>query len=374
MAENEEGGEKTEQPTGRRIGEARKEGQVGVSTDLSNVIGMIGAFWALQFIAPYLWDDLLLVTRGSFTSRYTTEILNAQIIKDQAISVMLVLLPEICVVVVAAAFFGAGCTLIQTNFLWSWHLVKPKMVHINPLSGIKRIFSANNAIHLLKDIAKLSIIGPIGYFAFFDFLPQFIGLINEKVSGLLPFAAMAMTEIFWKIMTLLIILAILDLIYQKWSVKKKLMMTKHEVKDERKAVEGDEGTRRRILSIGMRRIRERMMQQVKTADVVVTNPTHVAVALSYSRDMGSAPRVVAKGRGHLAERIKQIAREHGVPVIERKTLARALFKMAEVGQEIPYELYRAVAEILAYVYRLKGKVPDKARAAMHKKRQPGQTS
>ncbi len=374
MAEEGDSGERTEQPTSKRLSEARKEGQVGLSADFSNVIGMIAAFLALQWVAPRLWLDLLIIIRNSFTSRYFSQPLTPQDLEQQALGVIRLLLPEMAVLVLIAAFFGAGTTLLQTNFLWSSKLLRPKMMHINPFNGLKRIFSINNAVQLLKSILKLAIIGPIAYGAFFSFLPQFVGLINDQVGHLLPFAAEVAGKVFWKIISYLLILAILDLFYQKWSTQRKLKMSKQEIKDEQKAVEGDESTRRRILSIGLRRARERMLQSVKTADVVVTNPTHIAVALSYSKDLGTAPRVIAKGKGHLAERIKELARQAGVPIVERKTLARALFKMAEVGQEIPYELYRSVAEILAYVYRLRGKVPLKAKSAMRQKQDADKTN
>lgn len=367
MAEEGDSGEKTEQPTGRRLSEARKEGQVGVSSDFSGVISIIAAYLALQYIAPSLWRDLKIVVAASFTSQYSTEPITLDVLRAQTIQVAYLLLPEILLIMLIAAFFGSGVTLLQTNFLWSSKLFHPKLSHLNPVNGFQRIFSLNNFMYTLKAIAKLCIICPIGYFAFMHLFPSFIGLTNFGIADLMTFTASATDYIFWKVISCLLILGIIDLIWQKWRTKKKLKMSKQEVKDEKKAVEGDEGTRRRIISIGMRRARDRMMQAVRTADVVVTNPTHIAVALSYSMEPGSAPKVVAKGRGFLAERIKEIARECGIPVLERKPLARALYKMCEVGHEIPYELFKAVAEILAYVYRLKNRIPAKARAAMQKR-------
>lgn len=367
MAEEGDSGEKTEQPTPRRTSEARKEGQVGVSTDFSSVVGLIAAYLALQYVAPSLWDDLKIVVSASFSSSYSSEPITVEVLRDQTIHVLYLLVPELLIIMFIAAFFGAGVTLIQTNFLWAPKLFNPRLSYLNPITGFKRIFSLNNFVHTAKAIVKLLIICPIAYFAFFNLFPSFVGLMDVHVQSLLAFTAKAADYIFWKIISCLLILAILDLVWQKWRTNQKLKMSKQEVKDEKKSVEGDEGTRRRILAIGLRRARDRMMQSVKTADVVVTNPTHIAVALSYSLEPGSAPRVVAKGQGFIAEQIKKIAHEHGVPVIERKPLARALYKMVEVGQEIPYELFKAVAELLAYVYRIKGKIPAKARAAISKK-------
>lgn len=369
MAEEGDSGEKTEAPTARRTSESRKEGQVGQSQELSNVFGITAAFLALQYVAPYLWDDLLLIVKGSFTADIAGLTFDVHTLRTKAVQLVLALLPEMIIIMLIAAFFGAGCTAVQTKFLWSWKLIKPKMMHISPLKGIKRIFSVNNYVALIRNIAKLCIICPIAYFAFFDLLPGFMQLMSTPVSDILPSTAKAAAYVFWKIITCLFILAILDLVWQKYTNYKKLKMSKQEVKDERKAIEGDEATRRRIMAIGLNRARERMLQKVPTADVVVTNPTHYAIAISYSMESGSAPRIVAKGKGYVAQRIKEIAKKHGVPVIERKMLARALFKMAEVGQEIPYEFFRAVAELLAYVYRIRGKLPEKARRAMLKRNQ-----
>ena len=354
MAE-ETAGEKTEKPTPRRKNEARKEGQVGVSTDFSNVIGITGAFVALQYIAPAMWDDIKLLVKASFTSPLSTADFTPETVQTQLIGVLTILLPELFLLLVIAALCGAGCTAVQTNFLWSWKLVKPKTMHLNPMKGLKRIVSVNNYINLFKQIAKLSIICPIAYFAFFDLFPELQNLMSVNTDELLPYAAHAMSYIFWKIITLLLILAILDLIWQKWRTFRDLKMSKQEIKDEKKSVEGDEATRRRIMAMGLNRARQRMFDSVPTADVVVTNPTHVAVALSYSMQRGTAPKVVAKGRGHVAKRIRELARQNGVPIIERRWLARALFKSVEVGHEIPYDLFKAVAELLAYVYKLKGR-------------------
>lgn len=355
MAENDTG-EKTEKPTGRRLSQARTDGTVVRSIDLSHTLGLIAAFVALQSIAPRLWQDLMVVTRGGLSWAGREE-LNVETLRSNFYGLLLVFLPEIMVLFVIAAFFGAGSTAVQTKFLWSNKLLKPKFSNLNPLKGLRRLFSVYNLVNLIKSIAKLGIILPVAYFAFFEIFPQLLGLMDLPITQLLPFAGTASSLIFWRIISLLVVLAILDYIWQWWSVQKKLKMTKVEVKDERKSVEGDEQTKMTIRSRALQRARQRMMQAVKTADVVVTNPTHFAVALKYDLAAGKAPRVVAKGRGHMAQRIKEMARDARVPVIERKPLARALFAAVEVGHEIPYELYAAVADLLAYVYRLKGKNP-----------------
>jgi flagellar biosynthesis protein FlhB len=361
-AEDESGGEKTERPSDRRMGQARSQGTVAKSYDLSQVIGLIGAFVGLQFISPYLWMDMQTVLKRSLTSYTNTQLTQASL--NSGFHGLLWLVgPKILLLMLIAAFFGAGCTAIQTKFLFSLALLRPKFRHISPLNGIKRILSIANLVNLLKSLAKLAIIGPVAYFAFAHLFPQLIGLMDAPIAHLLPFTSFAASYIFRRIVQLLFILAIADYAYQWWITHRQLKMTKVEVKEEHKATEGDESMRMAIRSKGLARARQRMLKAVKKADVVVTNPTHLSVALSYDPKPGSAPKVVAKGRGYMALRIREIAIEAGVPVVERKPLARALFKSVEVDQIIPYELYAAVAELLAYVYKLKGRNPFRTASA-----------
>lgn len=356
-AESESGAEKTEEPTAKRLSEARRDGQVAKSNDLSQVMGLMGAFTALWMLAPAIWNDLKLVFYSALSGKHSAEHLSVDQMQHEFLGLITLLLPEIMLLFLIAALAGAGTLAFQTQFLWSNKLLMPKFSNINPIKGIKRLFSMQNFVNLLKSIFKLVIICPIAYFAFFDIFPGFLAMMHAPVSQFLPFAGHAAAVVFWRIVPLLFVLALFDFAYQKWNNHRMLKMTKEEIKDERKALEGDEKTKMQIRQKALQRARERMMQDVKTADVVVTNPTHIAVALKYELAPGSAPTVVAKGRGYVAERIKKIARENRVPVLERKALARALFKAVEVGQSIPYELYTAVAELLAYVYRLRGNNP-----------------
>lgn len=355
-AESESGEEKTEEPTGRRISEARNEGQVGQSTDFSQVLGITASVLLLQLIGPYLWQDLLEVVSASFTSKFFNTPLTIDALQYNFNLLLLDLSPEIALFMVLSALISVLGTAIQTKFLWSWKLLKPKFSHLNPIQGIKRLFGWQNMVNILKSLAKLAIICPIAYISFFDLFPRLIDLMEMPVSEQLPMVAYAANYIFWRIVGLLLILAIADLIWQKWKTKRDIKMTKQEVKEEKKSVDGDEETKLQIRQKGLERIRQRMMQDIPTADVVVTNPTHYAVALKYDAEEG-APVVVAKGKGFIAQRIKDIARDSDVPVIERPPLARALHRMVEVGQQIPYELYAAVAELLAYVYKVKRKNP-----------------
>ena len=361
MAEEEGGQEKTEEPTGRRLTQSRSEGMVAKSYDLSSTIGMISAFVALQYIGPKLWNDLLIVFHEALAGGYAYENFSVGMLQYNFLGLLWIFAPHVLLLMVIAAFFGAGSTALQTKFLWSSKLLKPRFNMINPLAGLKRMFSVGNLVNLLKSVAKLILIGPIAYFAFLEIFPKLLTLVDVPMTNLMPVTHEMMSLLFWRIVKILMLLGVIDYAWQWWSTKKRLKMSKQEVKEERKATEGDESTKMAIRSKGFERIRKAMLENVRRADVVVTSPTHLAVALRYVAEPGVAPIVVAKGRGHLAARIRELARQSGIPVVERKPLARALFKAVEVGQQIPYELYAAVAEVLAYVYRLKGRNPLQGR-------------
>jgi flagellar biosynthetic protein FlhB len=361
MAEESDAGEKTEEPSGRKLIQARTDGMVARSVELSQVLGLSATFVVLQFVAPPLWRKLIAVTTGSFTTDLSSRAFQPNELRLYFLNLVLYLAPEILILLLASAAIGSLSTLLQTNFLWSSKLFKPKWSMLNPVTGLKRIFSMQNKVQLLKSIAKLLIIAPIAYYAFFDYAPVLTRLMAVPLGEYFTITSDFLGHIFWQIMKFMFVLALCDYGWQRYSTKKKLMMSKQEAKDERKSTEGDERTKYAIRSRALQRARQRMMQAVKTADVVVTNPTHISVALKYSMVKGSAPQVVAKGKGLIAKRIRELAAEHGVPVIERKPLARALYAAVEVGHQIPYELYTAVAELFAYVYKLKGRNPIQRR-------------
>jgi flagellar biosynthesis protein FlhB len=349
--------EKTEEPTDKRRQKAREDGQVGQSADLSNVFSISAAFLAFYILAPQVWDMLLLLTKSALSFANTPSDVNDMRIFLAVSNPIKKPAPLLILVMCCAAFCGALCTMSQTKFLFTMKPLKPKFSKLNPVNGIKKIFGAENWFNLGKSIIKLSIIGPIGYFTFMDFFPTLLGLLDVPIHQHLSIGSTAIATSFIKIIAFLLLIGIIDLCWQKWRNYKKMKMSKQEVKDENKATMGDESVKRKIIAQGLQRARQRMMQDVPKADVVVTNPTHIAVALAYTGEEGKAPIVLAKGRGFVAQRIREIAKENNVPVLERKPLARALFASVEIGKEIPYELFKAVAEVLAYVYRIKGKRP-----------------
>jgi flagellar biosynthetic protein FlhB len=249
---------------------------------------------------------------------------------------------------------GAVGNIGQIGFEIHGEPLRPKLAKLNPISGVKRLFSLKALVDLAKSIIKILIIGGIAYGFIKSQMEGFPPLMQQGVGQILLFIAQAAFKILFLVCLALILLAFLDFIYQRWQHEEDLKMTKQEVKDERKQVEGDPKVKGRIRKAQLEMAARRMMEAVPEADVVITNPSHLAVALKFEASQMHAPTVIAKGAGHIAERIKEVARNHQVPIVEDKPLAQTLFKMVEIGEFIPEELYRAVAEILAYVYRIKG--------------------
>ncbi|PJA79374.1 MAG: flagellar biosynthesis protein FlhB, partial [Nitrospirae bacterium CG_4_9_14_3_um_filter_51_5] len=249
--------------------------------------------------------------------------------------------------------FAFLAIILQTGPLWIEEALQPKLSKLNPSNGLKRIFSWKGVVDLLKSLLKLAGVGWISYFILSHNLPAIFQLSLLELTEAFGGAWGLVEKIVWSVGGALFLLAMIDFIYQRWQHTEDHKMTKQEVKDESKDVEGDPQIRSRRLSLQRERARQRMLQAVPKADVVITNPTHVAVALRYETGKMDAPVVVAKGAGFMADKIKQIARHAGVPIIENRSLARGLYKAVKIGQEVPSALYQAAAEVLAYVYRLK---------------------
>jgi flagellar biosynthesis protein FlhB len=255
-------------------------------------------------------------------------------------------------VMMASAF---GINVAQVGFRITGKAAYPKFSRLNPMQGIKRLFSMSSAVELGKSILKLLLIGGIVYLTIASQFDKLFSLTNIPFDALGPMVGHMLSRLFLVASLSLLIVGILDYAYNRYSYEKSLKMTKEEIKEEAKQADGDQAVKGKIREIMFKNSFRRMMKKLPEADVVIANPIHLAVALKYDRSKNSAPIVVAKGARKVAERIKAIAREHGIPVIENPPLARALFKVVEIGQEIPLDQYKAVAEVLAYVYRLKRK-------------------
>ena len=348
------GQEKTEKATGKKRSEARKKGQVAQSKEISSAmilmtsIGIFyfaGAwiFWSLSELITGVYQNIgtLRITAVSDASAFSLEILY------QFLTVLLPFLIPIAVV-------GFIANVMQVGFQFNTEAIAVKLTKLNPVSGLKRLVSLKALVELAKSIIKILFIGSIAYLLVKSDMKEFPILIHQEVGQILVFIARVSLKVCFFVCLAMIVLAVRDFIYQRWQHEEDLKMTKQEVKDEQKQTYGDPKVKARIRSVQLEMARRRMMEAVPGADVVITNPTHLALALKFDAREMVAPRILAKGSGHIAQRIREIAVEHQIPIVEEKPLAQALFKMVEIGDYIPAELFRAVAEVLAYVYRLKG--------------------
>ena len=353
MSENSTPEERTELPTARRMDELRKKGTVHVSTEVTQVLSLATAFLALAAMMQYLLSSMKLILTKSYSLISQREPFTAEALEQGFLSLLAWIGPQVALLVGVTAVVAVLVTMLQTEwcvkekkFEFQWNL-------LNPVNGVRRIFSIQGFVTTLKAFLKLCIVLPLGYYALRDFAPEMIQLIHLTVADIGRYTGASINTLFWRILYIFIAFAAFDYFYTRYLWFRQNKMTKEEVKDEHKMVEGDETTKRRIQAKGLQRVMQRIKTAVPKADVVVTNPTHYAVALKYDRGTMAAPVVVAKGADHLALRIREIARESGVPVLERKLLARALYGSTEVGSTIPRELFKAVAEVLAYVFRLR---------------------
>ncbi len=344
--------EKTEQPTGKKISEAKSEGQVAKSIEISSAAILMAALLIFLFGSSRMFWSLSDFMGGMFKNccslSMEPESLQTfvSVVFDQILSITMPIMLLILVV-------GMAANIFQTGFMLNSKPFEVKFSKFNPISGMKKIVSLKSLVEVFKDFIKFSIIGGIAYLMMKNELEQFPSLMQLNVIDIFNFITSLSLKICFCICLALIVLAITDLIYQRWQYNKDQMMTKQEVKEEHKQSEGDPKVKGKIKQIQLQTAMRRMMQDVPDADVVVTNPTHLAIALKYDPNNMMAPSVIAKGAGLIAEKIKQIAEEHEIPIVENKPLARTLYKVVEIGTFIPIELYRAVAEILAYVYNLK---------------------
>ena len=348
------GQEKTEKATSKKKEDARNKGQVAISREVSSAMVLLASLGFFYFGGSWMfWNLSEIITRvfqNLGTLQFNT-INDASVFSLEVLSRLLAILIPL---LLPLAILGLASNILQVGFKFSTEAISPKFNKLNPISGMKRLVSLKAFVELAKSILKLLFIGTIAYILVKSDMEAFPLLIHQEVGQILIFIARVSLKISFFVCLALVVLAVLDFLYQRWQHEKDLKMTKQEVKDEQKQTHGDPKVKGRIRSMQLEMARRRMMEAVPEADVVITNPTHLAIAIKFSAEEMMAPVVLAKGAGHVAQRIKEIAAEHQVPLVEDKPLAQALFKMVELGDYIPAELYRAVAEVLAYVYRLKG--------------------
>lgn len=355
------GGEKTEEPTAKKKQDTRKDGKVPKSKELSSGVELIALFLILKFWVGHMGENFMKLFSEIYEKMpaYTTY-WNGRIVKeDYRIlfnNVYLELLKQMLPFFVVGIVIAIGINMLQFKFQVSTKPLKPKFSKLNPISGAKRLFSKDKIIELLKSIAKIVLIMAIVYSTIKDdwvYLVQFYGMPLNQAIELIGNIVINMGL---KISLVFMIVAFADLFYQRRKFNNDIKMTKQEVKDEYKNAEGDPQIKGKIRAKMREASQRRMMQDVPKADVVITNPTHYAVAIRYDAATGSAPVVLAKGADYVAQKIKEIARENNVEIVENKPLARMLYANVDIGQEVPPELYQAVAEVLAMVYKMQGKI------------------
>ncbi len=344
------GQEKTHKATPKKRRKAREEGQVPKSKDLNSVV-ILGAALGIFMLAGGWWMEAWVGTvhRGlDLPSMLRPGEGWEGLFGFWTVSFLRLLAPFLLVF----PLMSLAVNISQVGLELSPKVLVPKITRLSPSSGLKRIFSLSGLVELVKSIGKVLIIGWIAYGTLRPEVKNLPLIANLPLGGALSYSVSIAFRLVMKVWIALVLLAVLDLLYQRWNYERELKMTKQEFKEEMKETEGDPHVRARIRSVQMNLARKRMMQEVPNADVVITNPDHVAVALRYDRARDMAPVVVAKGAGHLCARIKEIARRHAVPVVERPPLARFLYRHVDLGGEIPVEVYRVVAEILSYVYQV----------------------
>lgn len=343
--------EKTEEATPKRKSEARQKGQVAKSVEINSAFVILAAFFALKLAGSYIYielSDFMRFMLGYFsTTDFTIESVQALFV-----NFTIVFFKTSLPVMLSILMIGLAINFLQVGFLFSLEPLMPQFDRINPFSGFKRLFSKRSLEELLKALLKITIIGYFIYRFVINETTQITQLLVFDLWDSLKLVSSLTVDLAFQIGAVMIVLASFDYFYQWWEHNESLKMSKEEVKQEYKQTEGNPQIKSKIKERQRAMAMRRMMQEIPKANVVVTNPTHFAIALQYEKEM-SAPIVIAKGQDFMAQRIKEIARDHKVAIVENKPLARALYSAADIGEPIPSELYQAVAEVLAYVYRLK---------------------
>ena len=353
MAEETSSGERTESPSAKRRADFRKKGQVAQSREVQTaaMFTLLLLFW--MAFAPTFWGSLqelvAAIWKSSGEYAVTTPSL-MQLAYHLGASLAVILAPLFAIALVIGFF----STFLQIGWLFTTEPLMPDFSKLDPIKGMARFFSKRSLLEIVKSLMKVSLIGWVAFKTVANDFDKALLLGEMPVVDTIHYLGSITALVMAKVAGIMIVLAILDFGFVKWEMEEKMKMTKQEIKEEMKETEGDPHIKSKIRSIQQQMARRRMMAAVPTADVVITNPTHIAVALKYEAGQMDAPVVLAKGQDLIAEKIREIAREHDIPLVENPPVARLLHSRVEIGQPIPDELFRAVAEILAYVYSLKG--------------------
>lgn len=347
--------EKTEKATPKKRQESRKKGQVAKSADINAAFVLFVSVMFLAFMGGWMGERLMHLFTHSLDKKLLYDVTETSIPKlfwELSIEVAIILAP----VMIAAMAAGVIGNYLQVGFLLSTEAIQMKLERINPLSGFKRIYSVRALVELSKSLLKILLIGGVTFFILWMERDVYLRMSLVSIDASLPVFGGLAIKMGFAASLVLLFLAFLDYMYQKYDFEKNIRMSKQDIKDEYKKSEGDPKIKGKIKEKQRQMAMRRMMQEVPKADVIITNPTHYAICLKYDDTGMEAPVVVAKGVDLIAQRIKEIGREHDVVTVENKPLARTLYSRVDIGQVIPEDLFKAVAEILAFVYRIKKKV------------------
>lgn len=345
--------ERTEQATAKRREDFRKKGQVAQSKEIHTAALMSSALLLWYFYGSTFWDKLsfFITDYWRHAGEITLTPLSTIAIAVVTVKKMALLLAPFFLLVLVVGFFSS---FLQIGWNFTTKPLEPDFAKLDPINGMKKFFSRRSMVEVVKSMSKVGVVGVVAYFTVADHFEGSLALARLDLVETIRFLAKVSFQIMIRTCGILIILGVLDFLFVRWEMDEKMKMTKQETKEEFKETEGDPHVKSRIRSIQYQMARKRMMAEVPKADVVITNPTHISVALSYQRGEMDAPMVVAKGADLVAMKIREIAREHNVPIVENVGVARALHKV-DIGAYVPEELFKAVAEILAYVYKLRGR-------------------
>lgn len=348
-------GEKTEKATPQKRQESKRKGEVAKSAEIPAALIMIGGVMLLSFLGGWLLDQILAIYRINFTQNINWEWTAANVramFEQMTMNAVKILAP----IMLAAVVFGILGNYVQVGAMFTSEPLTPKLNRLDPIQGAKRIFSIRALVELAKSLLKISIIGFAAFSVLWAEKDQLFLLSQKTLGASLSFIGGLTIKLALTAAIILMVLAIFDYMYQKYEFEKKIKMSKQDIKDEYKKAEGDPLIKQKIKEKQRSMSMNRMIQDLPSADVLITNPTHYAIAIQYDAETMEAPKVIAMGKDHLALKIKEKAKELDIIIMENKPLARALYAQVEVGDSVPEELFLAVAEVLAYIYRLKGKI------------------
>lgn len=352
--EDQDDSQKTEDPTQKRLDDALKKGQVANSREVTSFLMLVVFAVTLVWLVPPMMKETLYDLTGFISKPHEYRIDSqslTEILANVLSSTLFLMIPPIAILVIVIYL----SSIIQHPMVFSSDSFMPKMERISPLKGLKRLLSMRSIIEFLKGLLKIALVGIVAYIAISPNLVEIIEIQNESILAMLLLIGKLSSKMMIGICTVMGLIAVGDYLYQQFEHTKSLRMSKRDLKDEYKQTEGSPEIKAKLREIRNKRSQKRMMQAVPKADVVITNPTHYSVALKYDEGISAAPIVVAKGMDLIALKIREVAKENNVPIVENAPLARALYASVELEQEIPFKHYEAVAEVIRYIYKLKGK-------------------